>query len=166
MFGRSLFRLVLFVLLFAAFLFTFLPSITHASRFRLGTLNLPSHRRPATMRRPTFAPPQPSPRRHRIIATQRPLPALGHHEAGDVWAERADAVRAAFLQAYNSYVEHAAPHDELLPLSKAPFDKCVPFASRDVCGRLTLWRFGAGGWGLGVLFALRRAASTGGLCRI
>ena len=132
MFSRSLFRLVLFFLLFGAFLFMFLPSTTQTSRFMLGMPIFPSHRRPASMRPPTFAPPQPGPRRHRIKATQHPLPALGHHEAGDVWAERADAVRAAFLQAYNSYVEHAAPHDELLPLSTAPSDKCVPFVSRDV----------------------------------
>jgi hypothetical protein len=136
MFSRSLFRLVLFFLLFGAFLFTFLPSTTQTSRFMLGTPKFSSHRRPTSMRRPTFAPPQPSSRPHRIKATQRPrprpLPAPDHHEAGDVWAARADAVRAAFLQAYNSYVEHAAPHDELLPLSMAPTDKCVIFASRDV----------------------------------
>jgi hypothetical protein len=44
---------------------------------------------------------------------------------GDVWVQRAEAVRGAFLEAYNGYVEHAAGHDELLPLSKAPTDKYV-----------------------------------------
>jgi hypothetical protein len=44
---------------------------------------------------------------------------------GDVWDRRADAVRNAFLRAYNSYVTYAAPYDELLPLSKAPMDTCV-----------------------------------------
>jgi hypothetical protein len=135
MLSRSLFRVLLFILLFGAFFFMSLPSTTHPGRFMpAGTLNFPSHRRPASKRPPTFAPPQSGSHRHRTKASQRPVSALDHHhhETGDVWAERADTVRGAFLQAYNSYVAHAAPHDELLPLSKAPTDKCVLFPSRDV----------------------------------
>jgi len=76
-----------------------------------------------------LVPPQPGSHRHR---TKRPLSGLDDHRTGDVWEQRADAVREAFLKAYNSYVAQAAPHDELLPLTKAPTDKCVLFASRYV----------------------------------
>ncbi|KAJ7249448.1 glycoside hydrolase family 47 protein [Mycena rebaudengoi] len=36
---------------------------------------------------------------------------------GDVWAERADAVRKGFLHAYKGYQTRALPYDELLPVS-------------------------------------------------
>src|SRR5579863_7733191 len=69
MFTRALFRLVLFFLLFGAFFFTFLPSTTQPSRLLMGKPNFPTHRRPAPMRPPTFAPPQSGSHRHRIKAT-------------------------------------------------------------------------------------------------
>lgn len=97
----------------------------------MGVPNFPTHRRPSHTRPPTLFPPQPGSHRHRT-KPQRPLSGPDDHQMGDVWEQRADAVRGAFLQAYNSYVAQAAPHDELLPLSKAPTDKCVLFASRHV----------------------------------
>jgi hypothetical protein len=69
-----------------------------------------------------FASPHPEkPSRHRIKA-QRPLAVPAHDGP---WEERADAVRGAFLHAYEGYLTYAAPHDELRPLSKRPVDKCV-----------------------------------------
>jgi hypothetical protein len=56
------------------------------------------------------------------IKSQRPLAEPGHDGP---WAERANAVRGAFLHAYQGYLTHAAPHDELRPVSKVPVDKCV-----------------------------------------
>ena len=58
---------------------------------------------------------------HRI-KVQRPPVEPAHDEP---WAQRADAVRGAFLHAYEAYLTHASPHDELLPLTNSSIDKCV-----------------------------------------
>jgi hypothetical protein len=41
------------------------------------------------------------------------------------WAEAADRVRDAFKHSWNGYMEYAAPHDELRPVSQKINDKCV-----------------------------------------
>jgi len=127
MLSRPLFRVVLFCLLFGTFIFMFLPP--SGLPRSMGAPNFPAHHRPSPMG--PLVPPQPGSHRHRT-KPQRPLSGLDDHRTGDVWEQRADAVREAFLKAYNSYVAQAAPHDELLPLTKAPTDKCVLFASRYV----------------------------------
>jgi mannosyl-oligosaccharide alpha-1,2-mannosidase len=43
-----------------------------------------------------------------------------------LWAERANAVRGAFLHAYHGYELYGLPHDELRPLSNRSKDMCVP----------------------------------------
>src|SRR6266404_2106983 len=43
---------------------------------------------------------------------------------GGPWAEWAGALHVTFL-IYNGYLTYAAPHDELHPLSKWPYDKCI-----------------------------------------
>ena len=120
---RPILRAFFFLLVFGTFFAIFLPP-THAPH-----INTPHFRRPKPVYTPTFAPPQLGSHRHRIKA-QRPLTRPDHHRNGDVWAGRADAVRDAFLHAYNSYVTYAAPHDELLPLSKGPVDTSVFFILR------------------------------------
>ena len=142
MLTRLRFRAIVFFLLFGAFLLLFFPS-TAPPRFVMDVPNFttnhfPSFMRPAMPRPLTFLSPQRGSRLYRT-KPQRPVPRPdAHHRTGeDVWAQRADAVREAFLQAYNSYVTHAAPHDELLPLSKAPKDKCVVFFASRLCAPLT-----------------------------
>ena len=131
MLSRPLFRTVLFCLLFGTFIFMFLPPVGHPHLMGPGPPYFRPHGPQPPMRPSPPFPPEPGSTRHRT-KPQRPLYRPGEHQTGDVWEQRADAVRRAFLQAYNSYVEHAAPHDELLPLTKAPNDKCVLFASRPV----------------------------------
>lgn len=121
---RPLLRVLLYLIVFGSFFAFFFPS-THVPHL----MKPPpphAHDRPRPMHPPTFAPPPTRPHRHRINA-QRPVTRPDDHQngPGDVWAERADAVRGAFLQAYNSYVTYAAPRDELRPVSKAPVDSCV-----------------------------------------
>ncbi|OCH84615.1 seven-hairpin glycosidase [Obba rivulosa] len=41
----------------------------------------------------------------------------------DVWEDRAEQVKRAFLHAYRGWETHAAPHDELLPLTNRSSDK-------------------------------------------
>ena len=41
------------------------------------------------------------------------------------WAQRAQAVKEAFLYAYRGYERYAAPHDELLPVSGGHADTYV-----------------------------------------
>jgi hypothetical protein len=121
---RPLFRLVSFFLIFVTFLVLFLPP-TGISHF-LDAPHFPTQHRPLIIPPPDFGPPHAQ--SHRIKA-QRPLDGPDRKE--DVWSRRADEVRDAFLHAYKSYLTHAAPHDELRPLSKAPIDKCVlPAPSR------------------------------------
>lgn len=43
----------------------------------------------------------------------------------EVWAERAQAVKRAFIHAYEPYESIAFPSDELLPISKLPINKQV-----------------------------------------
>jgi hypothetical protein len=120
---RLILPLVLICLVFSFFFVVYLlPTDTHFEP----TLYFPSYHRPpvAPSRPVSFPPPDPGPHRHRI-RPQRPLAEPGTHRTDDLWAKRADAVREAFEHAYNSYTRYAAPHDELLPLAKAPVDKCV-----------------------------------------
>jgi hypothetical protein len=128
---RPFLRVLLYLIVFGTFFAIFLPSAYVPPLLnRLAHLPDPlTHKhRPGPVHPPTFAPPQSRPHRHRI-KVQRPVrrPDDSDLQNGDVWAQRADAVRDAFLQAYNSYVTHAAPHDELQPLSRTPVDKCVHF---------------------------------------
>ena len=152
MLSRPIFRVVLFCLLFGTFIFMFLPPTGHPRL--MGSPNFPAHHRPRPKGPSKLFPPQPGSHRHRT-KPQRPLSRPDDHRMGDVWEQRADAVRGAFLQAYNSYLAQAAPHDELLPLTKGPTDKCVLFESRPRAP-LTSWRFRG----------LLRAASMAGASRI
>jgi len=43
----------------------------------------------------------------------------------EVWTERANQVKLAFLHAYHGYERYALPHDELKPISSGYQDKCV-----------------------------------------
>lgn len=43
----------------------------------------------------------------------------------EVWTERAQEVKHAFVHAWNGYEKYAAPNDELKPLSRGKIDKCV-----------------------------------------
>ncbi|KAH9012123.1 seven-hairpin glycosidase [Lactarius pseudohatsudake] len=80
------------------------------------------------------------PPRHRIKA-QRPL--AGPMAAHDgPWAERADAVRGAFLHAYQGYLTHAAPHDELKPIAKLPVDNFNGWGLSIVDSLDTMWLMG------------------------
>ena len=117
--ARILFLFLVLVILFVALLphsdaYRFLEDVAPVS---------PQHQatRPPFYLSPFISPHPEQPSRHRI-KVQRPLAEPGH---GGPWAERADAVRGAFLHAYEGYLTHAAPHDELRPLSKRPVDKCV-----------------------------------------
>jgi Glycosyl hydrolase family 47 len=116
---RIIFCVILLFFLFSTLLSIHLPPELIPSRLAHAVHFLPEQYRP------TVTPPSPASNRHRI-KPQRPL---ADHRKGDVWARRADVVRSAFLDAYNSYVTYAAPHDELRPLSKTPSDKCVLSAS-------------------------------------
>ena len=69
-----------------------------------------------------FISPHPKQNSGHRIKVQHPPVEPAHVEP---WAQRADAVRGAFLNAYGSYLTHAAPHDELRPLTKSSVDKCV-----------------------------------------
>ncbi|KAH8987771.1 glycoside hydrolase [Lactarius hatsudake] len=80
------------------------------------------------------------PPRHRVKA-QRPL--AGPMAAHDgPWAERADAVRGAFLHAYQGYLTHAAPHDELRPIAKLPVDNINGWGVSIVDSLDTMWLMG------------------------
>ena len=127
---RPFLRVLLYLIVFGTFFAIFLPSV-HVPLL----LNRPAHppdspthqhHRTRPVHPPTFAPPPSRPHRHRI-EVQRPLTRPDDLQNGDVWAQRADAVRDAFFKAYNSYVTHAAPYDELRPLSRTPVDTCVRF---------------------------------------
>ena len=123
---RPLLRFLFFLLIFGAFFAFFLPPI-YVPLFSPNAPHFHKHKRPVHAYPHTFAPPPLSgPQRHRIVKeVQRPVmrPAADDHR--DLWDRRADAVRGAFLRAYNSYVAYAAPHDELLPLIKAPTNTFV-----------------------------------------
>ncbi|KAI9460739.1 seven-hairpin glycosidase [Russula earlei] len=140
---RPLVPFILFSLVFGSFLVVFLPP-TLAPRF----IDVPpspvvQHYPAPHISPPTFTQPpsQPESYRHRIKA-QRPLTASDGHRMGDVWARRADAVRDAFLHAYNGYLAHAAPHDELRPLSKAPIDNLNGWSLSHIDSLDTLWLMG------------------------
>ena len=127
---RPFHRFLFFLIVFSAFFAFFLPP-TYVPIFSPNAPHFHKHHRPTHAYPYTFAPPPLSgPQRHRIVkeAQRRPVtrPAAGNDHR-DLWDRRADAVRGAFLRAYNCYVTYAAPHDELRPLIKAPTNKCVLF---------------------------------------
>ncbi|KAI0247096.1 seven-hairpin glycosidase [Lactifluus subvellereus] len=93
------------------------------------------------LRPPAFTLPDPESPRRRIKA-QRPLTEHGGHRNDDIWAQRADAVRSAFVHAYNNYATYAAPHDELLPLAKAPVDNFNGWGLSVVDSLDTMWLMG------------------------
>jgi hypothetical protein len=115
-FRRPLFRIILFVLVLLL-LFVALP---HFDAYYFLD-RVPSATSPPLDFSPPPLPHPEWPSRHRINV-QRPL---AHPPHDGPWAERADAVRDAFLHAYEGYLAYAAPHDELLPLSMRPIDKYV-----------------------------------------
>ena len=115
---RPLVRIILFCLVLV-FLFVALVPHTDAAIHFFDDISLV----PSQHQRPPIPPHPEGPPRHRI-KVQRPLAGtIAAHDGP--WAQRADAVRGAFLHAYKGYLAHAAPHDELLPLSKGHVDKCV-----------------------------------------
>ena len=108
---RPFIRILLFILVLVMLFLALLPD---SDTWQNITLTPPQHQH----QQPTY-PEQPSRNR---IKVQRPLAKPAHDGP---WAERADAVRGAFMHAYEGYLTHAARHDELLPLTKSPVDKCV-----------------------------------------
>ena len=115
-FRRPLFRIIV-LLLVLLLLFVALP---RSDAYYFFDLVQPAPPPPLDL--PPPPPPHTEwPSRHRTN-NQRPLVHPAH---GGPWAERADAVRGAFLHAYEGYISYAAPHDELLPLSMRPIDKYV-----------------------------------------
>lgn len=115
---RPLFRTILFVLIILL-LFIALP---HSDPYHFLENLPPAPPPPPPLDTSPPTPPKPEwPSRYRI-KPQRPLAEPAHDGP---WAERADAVRGAFLHAYEGYLTYAAPHDELRPLSKRPVDKYV-----------------------------------------
>jgi mannosyl-oligosaccharide alpha-1,2-mannosidase len=50
------------------------------------------------------------------------------------WPEKSERVKAAFLHAYHSYEQYAAPHDELRPKTRVGSDQYVQMFS------LMLWK--------------------------
>ncbi|KAH9166879.1 seven-hairpin glycosidase [Lactarius sanguifluus] len=128
---RPLVRIIL-LCLFIFFLFAALLPHTGPSRFfdlippqdRL--LPIPHH-------------PMGPPRRR--IKVQRPLadPTAAHNGP---WAERADAVRGAFLHAYQAYLTYAAPHDELKPIAKLPVNNFNGWGLSIVDSLDTMWLMG------------------------
>ncbi|KAA1469131.1 seven-hairpin glycosidase [Dentipellis sp. KUC8613] len=68
----------------------------------------------------------------------------GKHRGGrkDLWASRADQVRDAFVHAYSAYQEHAARHDELLPLSHGAVNNFNGWGLSVVESLDTMWIMG------------------------
>ncbi|KAI9453039.1 seven-hairpin glycosidase [Lactarius psammicola] len=131
---RPLFRIILFCLVLA-FLFAALLLHTNPSHiFEDNSLVPPQHQR-------LPVPPHlEEPPRHRI-KIQRPLAETKVTHDG-LWAQRADAVRGAFLHAYQGYLTHAAPHDELRPLSKIPADRLNGWGVSIIDSLDTMWLMG------------------------
>ncbi|KAI9444515.1 seven-hairpin glycosidase [Lactarius indigo] len=129
---RPLVRIIL-LCLFIIFLFVALLPHTDPSGFFDG-VPFPQDQLPPIPPRPVGPP------RHRIKA-QRPL--ADHMSAPDgPWAERADAVRGAFQHAYQGYLAHAAPHDELMPIAKTPVDNFNGWGLSIVDSLDTMWLMG------------------------
>ena len=128
---RPLVRILL-LLLFIVILFVTLHPVFDANSL-LWNVSLP---RPPLHSSP-FVSPHPRQQSGHRIKVQRPPVEPAH---GEPWAQRADAVRGAFLHAYGGYLTHAAPHDELLPLTKSPVDKCVCSLPRTADRSLRLTR--------------------------
>ena len=118
---RPLVRIILIFLLPVILFVAPLPSFNASRLFENVPLVPPQHQRPPLDLYPLLSPLPEQPSRHRIKG-QRPLPEPAHDE---LWAQRADAVRGAFLHAYGGYLTDAAPHDELRPLARIPVDKSV-----------------------------------------
>jgi len=128
---RRIFCVLSISFLFATFFVIYLPP-AYVPRF-FDALHFPAQHPSSSTRPLLLTLPSSGSHRHRINAQ----PPLTEHGKGDIWAQRADAVRNAFLHAINGYVAYAAPHDELRPLSKAPVDKCVLSVYRRALGPLT-----------------------------
>ncbi|KAI9460740.1 seven-hairpin glycosidase [Russula earlei] len=128
-------RLILFILVFGSFCVVFLPPT-----FTPHLMDRPAHH-PPHMPPHRFPLPQSGSHRHRINS-QHSSTEHDHRRKGDVWARRADAVRDAFLHAYNGYLAHAAPHDELRPLSKSPIDNFNGWSLSYIESLDTLWLMG------------------------
>ena len=45
----------------------------------------------------------------------------------ELWNERAEQVKQAFVHAYHGYERYASPNDELKPISHGKINKCVGF---------------------------------------
>ncbi|KAH9059107.1 seven-hairpin glycosidase [Lactarius vividus] len=128
---RPLVRIIL-LCLFIVFLFVALLHHTDPSSFF--ELAPPQDRLPSIPPRPMGPP------RHRVKAQRPPVDSMAAHDGP--WAERADAVRGAFLHAYQSYLTHAAPHDELKPISKLPVDNFNGWGLSIVDSLDTMWLMG------------------------
>lgn len=61
--------------------------------------------------------------RYRYPPPRRPHGILPPTKASVLWNSRAEEVKDAFLHAYRGYMEFAAGHDELLPMSDGYVDK-------------------------------------------
>ncbi|KAH9987762.1 seven-hairpin glycosidase [Russula compacta] len=134
---RPLLRVLSFFFILGLFFLVFLPPTDPPRYFpHLHTQGRPQHKRP-----PTPAPPRFESHLH-SVKVHRPVHWPDDHRSKDVWARRADVVRDTFLRAYNSYVAYAAPHDELLPVSKAPTDNFNGWGLSYVESLDTLWLMG------------------------
>lgn len=71
----------------------------------------------------------------------------------DVWEERAEQVRRAFIHAYHGYERYAAPSDELKPKSNGKVDKCV-LRELTVCILYLTSIYSFNGWGVTVFDSL------------
>jgi hypothetical protein len=73
-----------------------------------------------------------------IPSPPTPTNGVGGPASKALWAQRAQAVKDAFVHSYRGYRENAAPHDEILPVTGGSIDKCVePKQSRDYSHLLT-----------------------------
>lgn len=134
---RPLIRIILFCLCIVFLFVTLLPHTDDASPLLEDIPFVPpQHQQP----RPPIPPRPERPSRHRFKG-KRPLadPTVAHDGP---WAERADAVRGAFLHAYESYLAHAAPHDELRPLTKGHIDNFNGWGVSVVDSLDTMWLMG------------------------
>ncbi|KAI0272274.1 glycoside hydrolase [Gloeopeniophorella convolvens] len=131
---RPIVRILLFCMVIGTFLVAFFPPSTtthweHPSYF------------------PARRPPPPPFRagrggKHRTHPHPRPPLPPPANGTENPWPARANAVRDAFVHAYSAYVAHAAPHDELRPLSQQPVDNFNGWALTLVDSLDTMWLMG------------------------
>ncbi|KAI9453041.1 seven-hairpin glycosidase [Lactarius psammicola] len=131
---RPLVRIILFCLVLVFLFVALLPHTDIPHLFGDISLVPPHHQRPPI-------PPHLEGPPHHRIKVQRPLAGtiVGHDGP---WSQRADAVRGAFLHAYQGYLSHAAPHDELRPLAKSPIDNFNGWGLSIVDSLDTMWLMG------------------------